>query len=43
MHIIEWMENGECCLWRTPSLAEAVRLMNELRRAGIKPTHIFEE
>ena len=43
MHIIEWIENGEECLWRTPSLAEALKLMSELRRDGINPTHIFEE
>ena len=43
MHVIEWTENGEECLWRTPSLAAAVKLMNELRRDGIEPTHIFEE
>ena len=43
MHIIEWFENGEECLWRTPSLAEALKLMAQLRRDGINPTHIFEE
>ena len=43
MHVIEWMEDKECCVWRTESFAEAVKLVNELRRDGIKVTHIFEE
>lgn len=43
MHVIEWIENGEECLWRTPSLREAIRLMNQLRAAGIKASHVFWE
>ena len=43
MHVIEWIENGEECLWRTPNLSEAIRLMNQLKAAGIKAKHVFWE
>ena len=43
MHVIEWVENGEECLWRTPKLSAALKLLKELESSNIKATHIFEE